>query len=67
MTKCDFEAFLGHLGVFFCSHFWIKDLCTLQVDEKELVAMYQDWIDDSPGKPEDDEAQDLEVMVMRTC
>ena len=53
--------------MFFCSHFWIKDLCTLQVDEKELVAMDQDWIDDSPGKPEDDEAQDLEVMVMRTC
>ena len=55
------------LEMFLGSHFWIKDLCTLQVDEKELVAMDQDWIDDSPGKPEDDEAQDLEVMVMRTC
>ena len=25
--------------------------------------MYQDWTDDKPGKPEDDEAQDIEVMV----
>ena len=55
------------LGLFFYSHFWIKDLCNLQVDEKELVAVYQDWVDDSPGKPEDDKAHDPEVMVIRTC
>ena len=51
----------------FLQPFLIKDLCTSHVDEKEIVAMYQDWIEDSPGKTEYDEAQDLEVMVMRTC